>query len=265
MKRVSVRPKRQTPVGAARQQTLDKFLVKLTKASGSANGPAPASLPELPGDQTILSLPTDLGQAQPPLDVHDQDNHTYADEFDPDEVERLVNLVNLDTDLGPNHEPFEDLGDALLGYQKPDELSAAQQVFQDNIHSIVGYVAEWVKTPAASLSGDRKTDRAMSLSALCFISQFTVEELATAIIANTPLAVQEILGKPVLTIDGLLSLPRCGRDAASWWGVYLDVLANTQNAGLYVGSSCAADVRAACAGLPRMPIHEPLNGCCSLS
>lgn len=122
--------------------------------------------------------------------------------------------------------------------------------FRQRLRRIIHRLSDLVRANPFSKEAESSTNAPLSTNFWIVLSKLEVDEVFNILLSHFPEQVQATLGKPTVTIDGLLALPH--QDNLGGWIVYIDIVtesiilddgketgvgSQTHGLGLYVGSA----------------------------
>ena len=130
--------------------------------------------------------------------------------------------------------------------------SACRERFRQRLRLIIHRLFDLIKANPFSAEANSSMNAALSANFWIALSQLEGDEVLNTLLPHFPEQVQEVLGKPTLTINGLLAIPRQAESILDGWIVYVDIVTGsiahdqdketgegfqTRGLGLYVGSA----------------------------
>ena len=124
--------------------------------------------------------------------------------------------------------------------------------FRQRLRHIIHRLSDLVKANPFSKEVESSTNAPLSTNFWIVLSKLKVDEVFNTLLPHFPEQVQVALGKPEVTINGLLALPRQSDNNLGGWIVYIDIVtesiildnsketrvgSQTHGLGLYVGSA----------------------------
>jgi hypothetical protein len=96
--------------------------------------------------------------------------------------------------------------------------------FRQRLRRIIHHLRDLVRANPFSKEAESSTNAPLSTNFWTVLSKLEVDEVFNILLSHFPEQVQVTLGKPTVTIDGLLALPHQADNNLGGWIVYIDIV-----------------------------------------
>ena len=96
--------------------------------------------------------------------------------------------------------------------------------FRQRLRRIIHRLSDLVRANPFSKEAESSTNAPLSTNFWIVLSKLEVDEVLNILLSHFPEQVQVTLGKPAITIDGLLALPHQADNNLGGWIVYIDIV-----------------------------------------